>query len=1584
MFTAWLNLRKWLADNSKTLRRSRREHGRHRALYRPALEQLESRITPTSDHFVLTVPSAVSAGSNFGMTVMAENVSNNVDATYAGTVTFISTDGQATVPANATLTNGVGTFTAILKTAGSQTLTATDTANSGITGIAAINVNAAPASQFTITAPSNVTSGQAFHFTVSALDSFGNVATGYTGTVHFAASDSQAVLPANNALVNGVGTFTATFNTPGNQTLTVSDTLASITGTSGTIIASTAVSPGNFSGTISSNTAFLNTSATYVINGNLTIASGISLTVGADVSVQIGIGEFDTTVTLTDDGTLTFASGDTVNFDCNSNQSQSSQIVVGSGGLVNASGTTFKSIQGNTTQIVVNTGGELQANNCTFTITDVDLADGSVLNSGDLINNAFNTTLYTPIGDVPLLTNNQSFEDVEINPGDSLVSGQSVTLTAMGTGSTANLLYLFPGNFVINQGATLAVETMAVPVQIGIGEFDTTVTLTDDGTLTFASGDTVNFDCNSNQSQSSQIVVGSGGLVNASGTTFKSIQGNTTQIVVNTGGELQANNCTFTITDVDLADGSVLNSGDLINNAFNTTLYTPIGDVPLLTNNQSFEDVEINPGDSLVSGQSVTLTAMGTGSTANLLYLFPGNFVINQGATLAVETMAVPVQIGIGEFDTTVTLTDDGTLTFASGDTVNFDCNSNQSQSSQIVVGSGGLVNASGTTFKSIQGNTTQIVVNTGGELQANNCTFTITDVDLADGSVLNSGDLINNAFNTTLYTPIGDVPLLTNNQSFEDVEINPGDSLVSGQSVTLTAMGTGSTANLLYLFPGNFVINQGATLAVETMAVPVQIGIGEFDTTVTLTDDGTLTFASGDTVNFDCNSNQSQSSQIVVGSGGLMNASGTTFKSIQGNTTQIVVNAGGELQANNCTFTITDVDLADGSILNSGDLINNAFNTTLYTPIGDVPLLTNNQSFEDVEINPGDSLVSGQSVTLTAMGTGSTANLLYLFPGNFVINQGATLAVETMAVPVQIGIGEFDTTVTLTDDGTLTFASGDTVNFDCNSNQSQSSQIVVGSGGLMNASGTTFKSIQGNTTQIVVNTGGELTANGSTFALNQLVLDNGTADTILSTVFDTQLAINSGATISIASNDFTNATIMASGNANTTINLSNNYWGTTNTTQIAAKITTSGATVQTQPILTLAPATALVITAPVAATAGNPVSITVTAENQSHNAVASYTGTVHFSSTDVQAVLPADATLVSGVGVFSVTLKTAGSQTLTAMDTGSSGLIAISGAINVSPATASKFAAVGIPASIAAGTPVSMTLTAQDQYGNTVAGYTGTVHFSSSDGQAALPANATLTDGVGIFSVTLKTAGSQSLTATDTGNATINGTSTITVFASAATHYSISGAPATAAPGAAASFTVTAVDQFGNIANGYSGTVAFATTDPLATPPNNATLTNGIGIFSATFNTPGTQTLTATDTNTAAITGSAMITVRPPVDVSWTGNAGTLNWTDANNWSGSAVPGPEDAVTIGVSVAGAITIGSGTQAVYSLTDNSAPLVISGGALVLEASSSVSQNITASGGTVTANGSQFNLNGTMTGGTLNFGSGGMLGGRRHA
>ena len=69
----------------------------------------------------------------------------------------------------------------------------------------------------------------------------------------------------------------------------------------------------------------------------------------------------------------------------------------------------------------------------------------------------------------------------------------------------------------------------------------------------------------------------------------------------------------------------------------------------------------------------------------------------------------------------------------------------------------------------------------------------------------------------------------------------------------------------------------------------------------------------------------------------------------------------------------------------------------------------------------------------------------------------------------------------------------------------------------------------------------------------------------------------------------------------------------------------------------------------------------------------------------------------------------------------------------------------------VTAGAAGSVTVTAMDAYGNVVTGYTGTVAITSSDGQAVLPPNAVLTNGVGSFSVTLETAGSQSITATDT-----------------------------------------------------------------------------------------------------------------------------------------------------------------------------------------------------------------------------------------
>src|SRR5207237_3929491 len=82
-------------------------------------------------------------------------------------------------------------------------------------------------------------------------------------------------------------------------------------------------------------------------------------------------------------------------------------------------------------------------------------------------------------------------------------------------------------------------------------------------------------------------------------------------------------------------------------------------------------------------------------------------------------------------------------------------------------------------------------------------------------------------------------------------------------------------------------------------------------------------------------------------------------------------------------------------------------------------------------------------------------------------------------------------------------------------------------------------------------------------------------------------------------------------------------------------------------------------------------------------NVATSYRGTVHFTSTDAQAVLPADYVYTStdaGVHTFSVTLKTVGTQSITETDTVNSSITATQSAITVNPAGASRLTVAGFP----------------------------------------------------------------------------------------------------------------------------------------------------------------------------------------------------------------------------------------------------------------------------------------------------------------
>ena len=133
------------------------------------------------------------------------------------------------------------------------------------------------------------------------------------------------------------------------------------------------------------------------------------------------------------------------------------------------------------------------------------------------------------------------------------------------------------------------------------------------------------------------------------------------------------------------------------------------------------------------------------------------------------------------------------------------------------------------------------------------------------------------------------------------------------------------------------------------------------------------------------------------------------------------------------------------------------------------------------------------------------------------------------------------------------------------------------------------------------------------------------------------------------------------------------------------------------------------------------------------------------------------------------VTLYDAQTTTITASVNGISGT---STSFTVNPGGTVDFNVTGYPSPTTAGVANNVTVTAVDANDNVATGYTGTVHFTSSDAQAVLPANYTFTGGdagTHVFSVTLKTAGTQSITATDTTTGSITGTQSVSVLSAAA-----------------------------------------------------------------------------------------------------------------------------------------------------------------------------------------------------------------------
>ena len=160
--------------------------------------------------------------------------------------------------------------------------------------------------------PSSVPAGTAEKFTVEAFNANGTEDTTYSGTVLFTSSDANAQFSSNDTtLSGGSGSFTVTFETPGSQSVTATDTSnSSTTGSETGIVVTGPVAelifiqqPSNASvnGTISPAVTVeekdqlgnvLTSDNTGQITLTLTSSNGATLSGGGTVTVSDGVATF--------------------------------------------------------------------------------------------------------------------------------------------------------------------------------------------------------------------------------------------------------------------------------------------------------------------------------------------------------------------------------------------------------------------------------------------------------------------------------------------------------------------------------------------------------------------------------------------------------------------------------------------------------------------------------------------------------------------------------------------------------------------------------------------------------------------------------------------------------------------------------------------------------------------------------------------------------------------------------------------------------------------------------------------------------------------------------------------------------------------------------------------------------------------------------------------------------------------------------------------------------------------------------------------------------------------------------------------
>jgi hypothetical protein len=291
-------------------------------------------------------------------------------------------------------------------------------------------------------------------------------------------------------------------------------------------------------------------------------------------------------------------------------------------------------------------------------------------------------------------------------------------------------------------------------------------------------------------------------------------------------------------------------------------------------------------------------------------------------------------------------------------------------------------------------------------------------------------------------------------------------------------------------------------------------------------------------------------------------------------------------------------------------------------------------------------------------------------------------------------------------------------------------------------------------------------------------------------------------------------------------------------------------------------------VSAPTSTTAGNALTVTITAQDQFGNTVPTFSGTITLTSTDAKATglgtinFPATSGGVPTNGVLTLTnvvLKSAPNgptgQTISVSSPAPAGTApatytGTSNTITVNAASATSLAINTVTAQ-KAGTPFTVTVTALDAFGNTATSYNQAATLSSSLGAANLLGTTSGNFVNGVLTLTgvqLKKTGSQTLTVTS-GSLTSPASNSFMVNPGALAGFSIGNFSTTQTHGHGFSVPLQAVDGCGNLITTFAGTVTLKSNDASAQlPTSNLTFSKGLLTTpNVIFNTVGSDTLVVT-----------------------------------------------------------------------------------------------------------------------------------------